>query len=50
MGFSLMPVGAIPMGLAIEAWGAATAVGGFISVAFVWFVFMGFFWRSLLRA
>ena len=50
MGFSLMPVGAIPMGLAIEAWGAAMAVGGFISVAFVWFVFMGFFWRSLLRA
>ncbi|MXZ47310.1 MAG: MFS transporter [Chloroflexi bacterium] len=50
MGFSLMPIGAIPMGMAIEAWGAAIGVGGFISVAFVWFVFMGFFWRSLLRA
>lgn len=50
MGFSLMPVGAIPMGMAIEAWGAAIGVGGFITVALVWFIFMGFFWRSLLRA
>ncbi len=50
MGFSLMPVGAIPMGIAIEAWGAAMGVGAFISVAFVWFIFMGIFWRSLLRA
>jgi MFS family permease len=50
MGFSLMPVGAIPMGIAIEAWGAAMGVGAFISVAFAWFIFMGIFWRSLLRA
>ena len=49
MGFSLMPVGAIPMGMAIEAWGAAIGVGGF-AVAWLWFLFMGFFWRSLLRA
>ena len=49
MGFSLMPIGAIPMGIAIEAWGAAIGVGSFITVALVWFVFMGIFWRSLLR-
>ena len=49
MGFSLMPIGAIPMGMAIEAWGAAIGVGSFITVALVWFIFMGIFWRSLLR-
>ena len=49
MGFSLMPIGAIPMGIAIEAWGAAIGVGSFITVALVWFIFMGIFWRSLLR-
>ena len=50
MGFSLMPIGAIPMGLAIEAWGAALGVGSFILVAWAWFLAMGVFWRSLLRA
>ena len=50
MGFSLMPIGAIPMGLAIEAWGAAAGVGSFILVAWAWFLVMGVFWRSLLRA
>jgi MFS family permease len=35
MGFSLMPIGAIPMGFAIEAWGAAVGVGSFILVAWV---------------
>lgn len=50
MGFSLMPIGAIPMGLAIEAWGAAIGVGSFILVAWAWFLAMGVFWRSLLRA
>ena len=50
MGFSLMPIGAIPMGLAIEAWGAAAGVGSFILVAWAWFLAMGVFWRSLLRA
>ena len=50
MGFSLMPIGAIPMGLAIEAWGAAIGVGSFILVAWAWFLVMGVFWRSLLRA
>ena len=49
MGFSLMPIGAIPMGLAIEAWGAAAGVGSFILVAWAWFLAMGVFWRSLLR-
>jgi len=50
MGFGLMPLGALPMGFAIERWGAPMAVGSMISVSAVVFIFMTIFWASLRRA
>ena len=50
MGFGLMPLGALPMGLAIDAFGAQRAVGGFMMVSLVFFIFQTFFWKSLRRA
>ena len=50
MGFGLMPLGALPMGLAIDAFGAQRAVAAFMTVALVFFVIQAFTWRSLLRA
>ena len=50
MGFGLMPLGALPMGLAIDAFGAQAAVGGFMTVSFVFFIFQAFFWKSLRGA
>ena len=50
MGFGLMPLGALPMGLAIDAFGAQRAVGGFMLVSLVFFVFQTLFWRSLREA
>ncbi|MGE0228867.1 MAG: MFS transporter [Dehalococcoidia bacterium] len=47
MGFALMPIGVLPMGFAIEEWGAARAIGGFFLVSAAIFVFMLLFWRSL---
>ena len=50
MGFGLMPLGALPMGLAIDAFGAQRAVGGFMMVSLVFFIFQTFFWKSLRSA
>jgi len=47
MGFALMPIGVLPMGAAIDRWGAAHALGAFFLVSAVVFVLMGLFWRSL---
>ena len=38
------------MGLAIDAFGAQRAVGGFMMVSLVFFIFQTFFWKSLRRA
>ena len=45
-----MPLGALPMGLAIDAFGAQRAVGGFMLVSLAFFVFQTLFWRSLREA
>ena len=50
MGFGLMPVGALPMGFAIERWGAQAAVGTAIAISAAVFAFMSIFWVSLRRA
>ncbi|MYD65488.1 MAG: MFS transporter [Chloroflexi bacterium] len=50
MGFGLMPLGALPMGLAIDAFGVQAALGGFMTVSFVFFVFQTLFWKSLRQA
>jgi predicted MFS family arabinose efflux permease len=50
MGFGLMPVGALPLGFAIERWGAQTAVGTAIAISAAVFAFMSIFWVSLRRA
>ena len=50
MGFALMPLGVLPMGLAIEQWGAAPAVGSFFAVSAVIFAAMLLFWKSLRAA
>ena len=50
MGFGLMPLGALPMGLAIDAFGAQRAVGGFMMVSFVFFIFQTLMWKSLRNA
>lgn len=50
MGFGLMPLGALPMGLAIDMFGVQNALGGFMMVSFVFFVFQTLFWKSLRNA
>jgi MFS family permease len=47
MGFALMPLGVLPMGLAVDHWGAGPGTAAFFAVAIVIFVLMGLFWRSL---
>jgi MFS family permease len=50
MGFGLMPLGALPMGLAIDAFGAQRAVGSFMLVSLGFFILQTLFWRSLRDA
>lgn len=50
MGFALMPIGAVPMGLAVDQWGPAAGVGAFIFVSWVFACFQLFAWRSLREA
>ena len=47
MGFSLMPLGALPMGFAVERWGVQDGVGGFVLICLIAFVLIGTLWRSL---
>lgn len=47
MGFALMPIGVLPMGIAIERWGPAHALGAFFLASAAIFVLMALFWRSL---
>ena len=47
MGFSLMPLGALPMGIAIDRWGVQNGVGGFVILCFFFFVLVALFWRPL---
>ena len=47
MGFSLQPLGVLPMGVAIEEWGAGRGTGVFFVAAAVFFALMAVMWRSL---
>jgi MFS family permease len=47
MGFSLMPLGALPMGFAVDRWGVQNGVGGFTLVCLIAFILIAIFWRPL---
>jgi len=47
MGFSLMPLGALPMGFAVDRWGVQNGVGGSVLLCLVAFVLIAIFWRPL---
>lgn len=47
--FALMPIGALPMGVAVDRWGPQHGVGAFFAGAFVLFSLMLLFWRSLRK-
>lgn len=47
MGFSLMPLGALPMGVAVDRWGVQDGVGGFVLVCLIAFVLIAILWRPL---
>lgn len=50
MGFALMPIGAVPMGLAVDQWGPAAGFGSFMAVSWAFALFQLIAWRSLHRA
>ena len=41
-----MPLGALPMGIAVDHWGVQNGVGGFVVLCFLFFVLVALFWRS----
>lgn len=47
--FALMPLGALPMGLAVDHWGLARGIGSFFTLAAVLFVAMLLLWKPLRR-
>jgi len=45
--FALMPLGALPMGLVVDAWGPARGIGAFFTLAALAFIAMLLLWKPL---
>ena len=47
MGFAVMPLGALPMGLAVDRWGVQDGVAVFVLACLAVFLPIALFWRSI---
>jgi len=47
MGFALMPLGALPMGLAVDRWGVQDGVAAFVLSCLALFLLIAILWRSI---